>query len=56
MRPAAFFAGTLIALGVFIALAAVFAVSPAGIGVGILVISAIAAVSLVVGERQLPAR
>lgn len=56
MRPAAYFAGTVIALGLFLAAAAVFALAPAWIGVGTLAISAVAAVALVAGDRQLPAR
>jgi hypothetical protein len=56
MRPAAYFAATMILLGLYVAVAAVFAFTPAAIGLGILGISAMAAVSLVVGERQLPTR
>ncbi len=56
MRPAAYFAGTVIALGLYVAVAAVFAFTPTWIGVGVLAISAVAAVALVAGDRQLPAR
>lgn len=56
MRPAAYFAATMIALGLYVAAAAVFALAPAVIGFGILAISAMAAVALMAGERQLPAR
>ena len=56
MRPAAYFAATMILLGLYVAMSAVFAFSPAMIGLGILAISAVAAVALVAGERQLPAR
>lgn len=56
MRPAAYFAGTLMLLGLYVAVAAVFAFTPMAIGIGILAISAMAAVALVAGEQQLPAR
>lgn len=56
MRPAAYFAATMILLGLYVAVAAVFAFSPAVIGLGILSISAMAAVALVAGDRQLPTR
>jgi hypothetical protein len=56
MRPAAYFAATTILLGLYVAVAAVFAFTPGAIGVGILAISAMAAVSLVAGDRQLPTR
>jgi hypothetical protein len=56
MRPAAFFAGTLVALGLYVAVAAAFAFTPAWIGIGSLAIATVAAVSLVAGERTLPAR
>lgn len=56
MRPAAFFAGTLVALGLYVAFAAAFAFTPAWIGIGSLAIAIVAAVSLVAGERALPAR
>ena len=56
MRPAAHFAATIIALGIYVAAAAVFAFTPAWIGLGILAISALAAVVMVAGDRQLPTR
>jgi hypothetical protein len=56
MRPAAFFAGTLVALGLYVAVAAALAFTPAWIGLGSLAIATVAAVSLVAGERTLPAR
>jgi hypothetical protein len=56
MRPAAYFAATVILLGLYVAMAAVLSFTPAVIGLGILAISAMAAVSLVAGERQLPSR
>lgn len=56
MRPAAYFAGTVIVLGIYLAAAAVFAFTPAWVGIGVLAISAIAAVVLVAGERQESAR
>ena len=56
MRPAAYFAATIIALGIYVAAAAVFAFTPAWIGLGMLAISAVAAVVMVAGDRQLPTR
>ena len=56
MRPAAFFAATLVALGLYVAVAAAFAFTPAWIGIGALAISAVSAVTLVAGERSMPAR
>ena len=56
MRPAAYFAATLILLGLYVAIAAVLAFSPTVLGIGILAISAMAAVALVAGGRQLPTR
>ena len=56
MRPAAYFAATIILLGLYVAVAAVFAFSPSWIGLGILGISAMAAVALMAGGRQLPTR
>ena len=56
MRPAAYFAATVIALGLYVAAAAIFAFTPTWIGLGILAISVVAAVVLVVGDRQLPTR
>jgi hypothetical protein len=56
MRPAAHFAATVILLGLYVAVAAVFTFTPAVIGLGMLAISAVAAVSLVAGGRQLPTR
>lgn len=56
MRPAAYFAATVILLGLYVAVAAVFTFSPTVIGLGILAISAMAAVALVAGERQVPTR
>jgi hypothetical protein len=56
MRPATYFAATIIALGIYVAAAAVFAFTPVWIGLGMLAISAIAAIMLVAGDRQLPTR
>jgi uncharacterized membrane protein (DUF485 family) len=56
MRPAAYFAGTIIALGLYVAAAAIFAFSPTWIGIGVLAISAVAAGALVAGDGQLPTR
>jgi hypothetical protein len=56
MRPAAFFAGTLIALGLYLAVAAALAFTPTWIGVGALAIASLSAISLVAGERTQRAR
>ena len=56
MRQAAYVAATMILLGLYVAVAAVFAFSPTWIGLGILAISAIAAVALTTGGRPLPMR
>jgi hypothetical protein len=56
MRPAAYVAATMILLGLYVAVAAVFAFSAALIGVGMLAISAVSAVALVAGERPVPTR
>jgi hypothetical protein len=47
MRAAAFLAASLVAIGLYLAIAAAFAFSPTWIGVGRLAIAAIAAVGLV---------
>ena len=47
MRAAAFFAASLVAIGLYLAIAAAFAFTPTWIGVGMLVIAAVAAVGLV---------
>jgi hypothetical protein len=47
MRAAAFLAASLVAIGLYLAIAAAFAFSPTWIGVGMLAIAAIAAVGLV---------
>jgi hypothetical protein len=52
MRPAAYFAATIILLGLYVAVAAVFAFTPTVIGLGILAISAMAAVALMAGGQE----
>lgn len=47
MRAAAFFAASLVAIGLYLAIAAAFAFAPTWIGLGMLAISAVAAVGLV---------
>lgn len=47
MRAAAFFAASLVAIGLYIAIAAAFAFTPTWIGIGMLAISSVAAVALV---------
>jgi hypothetical protein len=47
MRAAAFFAASLVAIGLYLAVAAAFAFTPTWIGLGMLAIAAIAAVGLV---------
>jgi hypothetical protein len=56
MRPAAFFAATLVALGLYLALAAALAFTPTWIGVGALAISSLSAITLVASGRAQPAR
>ena len=47
MRAAAFFAASLVAIGLYLAIAAAFAFTPTWIGLGMLAIAAVAAVGLV---------
>lgn len=47
MRAAAFFAASLVAIGLYLAAAAAFAFTPTWIGLGMLAIAAVAAVGLV---------
>ncbi len=47
MRAAAFFATSLVAIGLYLAVAAAFGFTPTWIGVGMLAIAAVAAVGLV---------
>jgi hypothetical protein len=56
MRPAAYFAATMILLGLYVAVAAVFAFTPTVIGLGVLAISAMAAVALMAGGREVQTR
>lgn len=51
MRAAAFFAASLVAIGLYLAIAAAFAFTPTWIGLGILAIAAGAAVGLVATTR-----
>ena len=50
MRAAAFFAASLVAIGLYLAVAAAFAFTPTWIGLGMLVISAVASVGLVASK------
>jgi hypothetical protein len=52
MRAGAFFAGTILAIGIFLAIAAVASLTPAWIGIGVLAISITAALSLVSVEGR----
>jgi hypothetical protein len=52
MRAAAFFAAALVASGLYLAVAAALAFSPTLIGIGILVIAAVAAVAVVATEPR----
>jgi hypothetical protein len=52
MRAAAFFAAALVASGLYLAVAAALTFSPTLIGLGILVIAAVAAVALVATEPR----
>ena len=52
MRSAAFLAASLVAIGLYVALAAAFAFTPAWIGIGVLVIASTAAISLVATGSQ----
>ena len=47
MRAAAFIAASLVAIGLYLAVAAAFAFTPTWIGLGMLAIAAVAAVGLV---------
>ncbi|MGZ8563762.1 MAG: hypothetical protein ACXWWU_09100 [Candidatus Limnocylindria bacterium] len=47
MRAAAFFAASLVAIGLYLAVAAAFAFTPTWIGVGMLVIASVAAIGLI---------
>lgn len=52
MRAAVFFAATLVAIGAYLTVAAAFAFTPTWIGLGLLTISAAAAISLVATESK----
>jgi hypothetical protein len=52
MRAAAFFAASLVAIGLYLAVAAALAFTPTWIGLGMLAISAVAAIGLVVTTRS----
>lgn len=49
MRSAAYLAGTIIAIGLYLAVSAAFAFTPTWIGLGMLAISAVAAIAHVAG-------
>jgi hypothetical protein len=49
MRTAALFAGSIVAVGLYLVAAAAFAFSPTWIGLGVLAISLVAAISMVLG-------
>lgn len=51
MRSAAYLAATIIAIGVYLAVSAAFAFTPTWIGLGLLAISAVAAVAHVAGAE-----
>lgn len=52
MRAAAFLAGSIIAIGIHLALAAALGFPPALIGIGVLAIGVVAALGLMAGDRQ----
>lgn len=54
MRAAAFIAGSIIAIGLFLVLAAALAFTPTAIGLGLLAIALVTSVAFVVTDR--PAR
>jgi hypothetical protein len=58
MRAAAFAAGSLVAIGAYLSIAAAFAFTSVAIGLGVLGISLVAAVAFVAGDvrRPTPAR
>ena len=56
MRAAAFLAATVVAIGVYLAIAAVFAFSPAVIGLGSLLIGVGGAVAMMVPASSAAAR
>ncbi len=51
MRSAAYLAGTIIAIGLYLAISAAFAFTPTWIGLGLLAISAVAAIAHVAGAE-----
>jgi hypothetical protein len=56
MRAAAFLAATIVAVGIYLAIAAVFAFSPAVIGLGSLLIGFVGAVAMMVPASTAAAR
>ena len=56
MRAASFLAATVVAIGVYLAIAAVFAFSPAVIGLGSLLIGVVGAVAMMVPASSATAR
>lgn len=54
MRSAAYLAGTIVAIGLYLAVSAALAFTPTWIGLGMLAISAVAAVAHVAGADNVP--
>ena len=52
MRSAAYLAGTIIVIGLYLAISAAFAFAPTWIGLGLLAISAVAAIAHVAGAEK----
>jgi hypothetical protein len=52
MRAAAYVAGSIVAIGAYLAVSAAFGFTPAGIALGVLVIALLAAVGIVAGRRS----
>ena len=52
MRSAAYLAGTIIAIGLYLAVSAAFSFTPTWIGLGMLAISAVAAIAHVAGTAN----
>jgi hypothetical protein len=54
MRAAAVLAATVLVLGLFLAIAAGFSMTPSWIGIGMLAISAAGAIAVTVGSTPIP--
>lgn len=52
MRTASFVAGTIVATGIYLLMAAAFAYTPAWIGLGVLAISVTSALAVMVGSGR----